>query len=1764
MKKESTPLVKGMFTQASPKQQPKGTWNFALNALFGSWDGDASSITNEVGNEICINYSEDNYTLIGAQILPDNKFVLFFTNDTDSIIGIHDPMNCDFAVSVKTNCIGFKSHRQLTTRARIVGGCERIVYFTDGITSYKALNLDNLDSYLALDSNGNPLFTIDTANLGTNYLTAWNCDKFNHFLSFNPGCLKLEVVRDAGGSIPSGSHQFVMRYLDSQRNGTNWSPASYPIFVYTESTNSNIADGESIDTITNKSIKLNLTDLDPTFRFVQLAVLSAIQGTSNIDEVFILDSIPIVVDNNIGTAEYTYLGFDSTSHTISSLSEVTVPIIPFTGVRAHEIIDNRLLLGNVANLNEDLAVLQRTNLRAKTKWRMYKDYVVNSKSPNVGQEFADRNSVIIFDGKTHMRDEIISLGTVFVLNNGTELPAVHTPGRPLNEDFDGNDLTPIANLNSRNIHISRGNLPLVNRWDDRPLTITPDAEIQSGDEDTRVGYSNVTHLLDTLACTEVNETSAKFSTTFTVSLLTGSTGEFTLALDTNDRALVRITILGGGDSYFVDTTFKFLTTADNTLGFSYNDVSKNIMCLQIFYYDSDGVSTSGNTVGVSYHEITGGSRVDVYVAGGNVGLFLNESSFDFLDCTAIPRWKVHNTFVTTGTNTDTTIEGYMGYYEHSNNIYTTNKDCSGVPVFDATSIGGANLVGQPIRHHRIPDCGGDAGVYGYQENQMGLTTRDWVTTNNIPSTVDPNVFRRIALNKIGLIVDMTEVYANMPTKLRNSIRGHYIVYGKRTPENKTIIDKGYMWRNNYVPTFYTRAFALANAGGYARIWFPEIKFNLLTGFFTYDFALLPGLPGVPPVGRIREDSYTISDGIRADISFTSSLPTYDGYGYSSNPDFRPDIGFSASDNDHFHGTESNFVEYVSPSTVFDLSVPSGDFIKIECPVMSYHPSNLTANSGERELFVVQQVELELGDLLLGRTNYYDSYTHCDFNHVAVAQNLYSNSPGSSTTLIPTDLAYLGFQREIRGAAIVPWHSIGGAAQFSIPTQLTTDSFGQVASFYQTKLPFPMVMNPALSQVSDIIYGYKKSSVDDAQDALRGHSVSNFYVSIKNNTDVFGFLENITYLRLNTCFIPRTAIFNDELIKGGDTFITKVRNVKTWSKISGDGDYLNNMKSNASSMEGFVESDNINSSLAHSAVPESEYAPKYFDRFTHLNVGRSGSTFNKDTLWSDVELTNTTEVSEANFGYREFKYDYNKDFGKQNNETPSFPVSDNYNYCDDCSGREPNSIYYSIPGQAQDIADNFKIILPNNKFPIPSESGPITAMFLEKDQLYVHTEKALFSVQTRPQQLDSNAATIFIGTGQIGSIPPQRLVSVQYGYGGSGSQYTVVGTQYGTFYVDEAGGRIFLFGKGLNEVSKLGMEQWFHSNLSLEFINQFYMLTAGIEYTVRGTSTDNSVGFQAVYDARMNRIVLHKKDYLIRATDDDNNTILFGGYLGTLPVSGVVNTLYAIFDEFDYIAWHYWNGSEFVEIGMNDTAWFENKSWTMSYSLDGNFWVSFHSYQPNYMYHDNTNFYSFINRTDNNTVVWKHIERNFQTYYGVKYDHIIDISLDQSPATEKVYYSTQFVTDSYIYEADSDYSYRVEDVTFDRFYVYNGKQCSNLRNLIVKIPNSYQNITLPLTQTLIDRTENYWRFNRFRDEVTNGSIPFFTSNWSNLQTSFNTEGQGYLDRVINPLSVDGTKSIYKQARFRDKYVAVRLFFNNTDADYKIKTEIMTFLTNLSIR
>jgi hypothetical protein len=214
-----------------------------------------------------------------------------------------------------------------------------------------------------------------------------------------------------------------------------------------------------------------------------------------------------------------------------------------------------------------------------------------------------------------------------------------------------------------------------------------------------------------------------------------------------------------------------------------------------------------------------------------------------------------------------------------------------------------------------------------------------------------------------------------------------------------------------------------------------------------------------------------------------------------------------------------------------------------------------------------------------------------------------------------------------------------------------------------------------------------------------------------------------------------------------------------------------------------------------------------------------------------------------------------------------------------------------------------------------------------------------------------------------------------------------------------------------------------------------------------------------------------------------------------------------------------------------------------------------------MFNNRNKYYTYINNLTRD--IWAHDKRNYQTYYGIKYDHIVEVTFNPEPSQEKIFESVQFISNVYNYSLTDNRFINLENITFDRFEISNNSQSSNTRDLIVKV-GAYDKLSLLPTETLVDRTDNYWRFNTFRDMAFNRTTEtLYTTNWIYLNPYFDSLGQGYVDAVVNPLSINLNKPYYEQARFRDKVAFLRLFFN-PENDYKISTEVISMLIKPSLR
>ena len=1567
MKKDSKQTSRGLVKNANPLYNPEGTYPFALNALLGSREGDAGTVTNEDGNIECLSLPE-NYTVTGACALSDGSSILFSStlNGTSYII-LQDSCNCTHKILIASDCLNFKSYKQIDAISKIVRGCERIIYFTDNYNYYRSINIDRLEDYV------NAGYTVDSANLDP--ANGWNCNRFNHFPFYKPASIDVVNVYDVGGALKVGAYQFAIRYLDASLNATNWVFISNPITIIKDLSSipySNITGDAPSDPIANdvstKLIELTLASLDVSFKYYQLAVVESTQGLGILTNVYILDKQPI----NSTTSVYTYGGFNPQLHQLTTIGDINIDKVYLETVEAHTQIDNRLVLANVKTFDEDWAALARATLRTQVRWSL--------------DSFASRNEKdarYSYYDKSFMRDEVYALGIVYVFKNGVKSPVFHIPGREANVNYDGNDLTFIGNQPFNEHYRGDG---IVNKWDTHLLQVVPDGYYT--DPINQVAASNVQYLPNSeFSCTGVTSfTSVDRTLDITVTAISTLSITFQPQLISGETCRIRVLSKGtypgdpfdNGEGYYFDSSTGLITVNALSLTETW-----------YFYIDfSYGNGTYGyNTVSAEFD--TGFSPTVPWTQTIN----LKGKRLNYIGC-SIERWKVYNTAL----NEDIfTLKGLMAYHE-SKSLYPDIKDCNNVGIYDATSVGGVNLTGTPIRHHRMPDL----SLYGQSLN-----------TEDVNGTLIPS--------KLGLLIDINDVVSSIPSSILNNIEGYYLVKAKRDNFNKTVLDKGLFGQDKRLTPLFTTPRRLTHS----------------------------------------------------DIPHTY-LPT-------------------------------DVFKYCSPHIEYLKYVDQGSHVKIE-KVLKSRNGNLR----------------KVGNWHYGGSNEFKAFFLMNY----VDDNRFTTGLSN----------YYGHTRTILNQGFIPYATVV-SQQPLFDAELSCQNGRQDSAFIK--------LNNMLSctDLSTLPNSFGECAQDNNDNSglfelkLQEQGSRILYISIKQYKDVYNNLSAIVYNRTHNNIIPITTV--NAAIYGGDITITNYSFIQSFAIRNGSAD--DDFVAGNVYCFSYVESD-INVSLKHATSPDTEFAYKYYSVDDYVDIlGK----YNKKVHWEDDSSKVLT--------YGKYGFKYNQDYSKLNVESIYLPLDDTFDYCNECNNRQPFTIYWSEASLEDETADSYKVILANNFKTIPGNTGVITNLFLQNDNLFCHTEQALWQLQTRPQQLQTDENTLYIGTGQFLSIPPRRLVSTDYGYAGSKDKFATINTQQGTFFLDADAGKVFLFGDGLNEISLMGMEQWFNTNLALEFNKQFYILT-GYKYNTQHTVDKNAIGFISVFDPLHNRVIFHKRDFKIIESKFE----IKEGY----PTSPVINRLYWVIEADNYVQFYYFDGFAFVQTSLTNRDYFENIGFTMSYDINDKAWASYHSYMPNYMYNTRDKFYSCIN----DGKVWEHGKRNYCSFYGKRHDHIIELVLNPNAAQEKVFNSVQIISDTFKYSNTDERFISVPNITYDRFVVSNNYQCSGERKLTVKVPNQYQDITLPSNETLIDRTDNYWRFNRFRDLCINRQLlnePLFTTDWTYRRSSYDNNGQGYIDRVVNPNAIDLNKNIYNQARFRDKYLTVRLFFKPSE-DYKLITEIISVLNNESLR
>lgn len=441
-----------------------------------------------------------------------------------------------------------------------------------------------------------------------------------------------------------------------------------------------------------------------------------------------------------------------------------------------------------------------------------------------------------------------------------------------------------------------------------------------------------------------------------------------------------------------------------------------------------------------------------------------------------------------------------------------------------------------------------------------------------------------------------------------------------------------------------------------------------------------------------------------------------------------------------------------------------------------------------------------------------------------------------------------------------------------------------------------------------------------------------------------------------------------------------------------------------------------------------------------------------------------------------------------------------------------------------LFDGYRKFLPIDKKDIPQDSGEITKIIEKQSVLYLNTEKSLF-VTKGQEKFDIGANSVFIGSGNIFAVDPDKAMDADIGIGGTRSQYAAIRVPEGYFFVSSEEKKVYLLGQSLEPISAYGMEDWFLENIP--FTLEDYGLNPYADYTsLNLDAPTDKFGFIAAYDPNYKRIILTKNEL--------DPTALFislynDGYLA-------INNTTGQYEYTDSAPATYQN--VYGKMSYTNSNFFAKGGWTISYLPMLKVWISRHSYIPKLYSFTNVDYYSY-----NSNKIWAHNDfSNPGNFYGSVYNFEFEYIDNKAAADSKIYTAFKYIADVTQTESHTNQHEKFTNTGFTSFYVYNTQQISGTPTTINYLSN-------------IRKADRTWYVNDFRDmslqEISTDAN--LVTGVANVQENFTTgvtvasETQKMFteEGVVNPNYIDADKQWYDQKRFVDTFMGVRLIASNTN-------------------
>ena len=1724
----------GLFKDTSHLDQPIGTIRYAKNAVMNQV---LSALSNEEGNVLKASLPVDS-VVIGAVSLTDNRVVLFLKIGDRSEVGLYkgsvyqtvlNPLVNTFDVDTDMNfSLDYPIEGQYTEQS----DRDLVVYWTDDFNPPRALNITR-----QLESNTQHLYGVNPADSpDTSYI-----DRLNLFPHSGPvPHAELKGV-NMGGECKTGVYYLALRYTDDDLTSTNFVTVTNPVSVVgsvegvlpIES-----YDGDSAGSDAGKSITWTIKNINTDYKYLSAAVVFDV-GEGK--QARLLKDIEIT-----DRSEFEIVFAGEQNSTEFSLEEVVIDAVSYTKAKTLTQLDNVMYLGNLES-ERDLGYQKYANfIKTDPVVKVFSDFDPFVITPaNLQSKIASsatsihngyRDPLNIYKYKGYTREEVYAFYIAFILKNGEMSYAYHIPGRrsltnvPITEvpelHYSEGGVTPIAGSTVNEASTLSGggsnewmlmNItggwqnPLshffhwydfsqaagsrgMNYWENRN-------ELYPNTDNYDVVDAYTDQIVDDIRTENIRHHRFPSNLNPTYTTVKGSNAvEVSQTLRQQGTKLVVnwVWYNEGLDNHFADQGGPMEQVTD----YEISDIG--IQFQGLYSEESDVDNWAPNMQDNANWWPSGPNNTSCFPPK-NLSLDfpqINDLN-NALAGTAQNRYNVANgegqAFVDSGwqfgcggSYTDVEFRyARSGPPKGANVILGWNKVLTGAPP-NSPNCGNICLGTVPFGptpdHTRIvrPEWANN-----WPHKNSGARP-GWIAWGTCAIADDEDESAKLDHEVQALGFKLSDL--KIPRAIADKVQGFRIYYANRTHDNRTVLGQ-----NPIHPMPYVKGADLSGCNGGGIIASAEAltDYYLATGLPSYtdpngtnrtwalhDFYLLNRRPSLSSATHIKLQ-YTLNMlQFRGNIKYYSDVNIRDEEN-GVYPCVKPEVytGFFAS------GVHNRIPNYLLNFTIKDKAkayINGNTFGQVKHLGFKHPIYNINGES---------LAAIEIGPKL---PKWLVSGFYADWRGSG-----YSDTPANNS-----EISFDHYTQSIEGFSPA-WPFLNEGE----------DNSGLMLYMANLKA-FKTDLYEAVDTQDLVWTGFE----------ILGNDLNNFIVDSDYNGNTPDYTTETVQSTATSLIYESSS--NDRGIFGGDTFICRhgYRMTSNEQKNSGNP----NCTDEKSVVFTVVEStDNIN--FRHIESVQSFYFP-------------GAPLSDMLNLKANVDLSYNPDVETGNMKYNE-AYAFVNDVKTVLPLPTRFADPNNY----------PTRVIRSSKDDGSSLIDAYRIYRALQYRTLPTNRGELWKLSPYNNLLLFHMEDSIYRTKGKQRMKLDDGTEAYVGSGDIFAQDPDELRPTDSGYMGTKAQRACIVTPYGYFFPDIKNRRIFYIGtSGIYDLTSptYGMQRWFQDNIP--FALEQYGFDGNIDNPISG------MGFHAVWDERYSRVILTKRDIKPTQTFIDDYSGEFEttadafteGATGVIWVNG---SYYRLVTEGASQTW------ETLEIDPDSSEattarYFERTGWTISFTVTPErqsfgVWTSFHDYIPYIYSYSGIDIYSFTRGVSSavDRGIYKHNNDNgLGKYYGTIYDFEIEIVHNLSTGMNSLFYSLDWTADVLTYNSGKRRQTKDLNAGFTSFMVYNSDAHSGQTDIEYMINTR--------------KTGGSWKVNQFRDmslEVTDTSIyytgPFTGSNYGIVNTTvagtspagvptatplamFNVDG---MDETFNTNYLDLTKPWNERGKFIDRFLTLRLIYNNED-------------------